>query len=365
MIFSTDYQTILNRVKNIDPVNYGKTRNFVDGAVTYLSPYISRGVISTKQVMDHVLSLGHKPSQIQKIIQELAWRDYWQQIWIEKKDGINQDLKHPQSDVRNHEISKAITDTTTGITAIDQALTKFYENGYLHNHIRMYLASLACNIGKSHWRTPARWMYYYLLDADWASNALSWQWVCGANANKKYYANQENINKYCYTHQKNTFIDVAYHEIPHLAIPDKLSETFLPDLNTPLPEKNAIQINPYQPLLIYNYYNLDPVWRISLKANRVLLLEPSVFQKYPISQNSVDFMMNLAKNLKDIQVYVGEFDDLITEVNTTMPVYFKEHPLNHHYKGIEDPRDWMFSVRGYYPSFFSFWKKCEEEWRTM
>ena len=51
-------------------------------------------------------------------------------------------------------------------------------------------------------------MYYHLLDGDWASNALSWQWVAGSNANKKYYANQDNINKYFNSSQKQTFLDV-------------------------------------------------------------------------------------------------------------------------------------------------------------
>jgi deoxyribodipyrimidine photo-lyase len=84
------------------------------------------------------------------------------------------------------------------------------QTGYMHNHLRMYVAAIACNIGHSHWHLPARWMYYHLLDADWASNALSWQWVAGSFSSKKYYANQENINKYCHTQQRNTFLDVSY-----------------------------------------------------------------------------------------------------------------------------------------------------------
>jgi deoxyribodipyrimidine photo-lyase len=69
----------------------------------------------------------------------------------------------------------------------------------------MYIASLACNVAQSQWRIPAKWMYYHLLDADWASNALSWQWVAGTNSNKKYFANQNNINKYCFTKANEYF----------------------------------------------------------------------------------------------------------------------------------------------------------------
>lgn len=66
---------------NVNPVQYAKTRNFIDGAVTYLSPYISRGVISVKQVMETVFQKGYKSYQIEKFLQELAWREYFQRVW--------------------------------------------------------------------------------------------------------------------------------------------------------------------------------------------------------------------------------------------------------------------------------------------
>ncbi len=64
--FPTDYKTILEKTDQIDPLKYGKTRNYVDGAVTYLSPYISRGVISTRQVLESVLEEG-EATTIEKI----------------------------------------------------------------------------------------------------------------------------------------------------------------------------------------------------------------------------------------------------------------------------------------------------------
>ncbi|MEM0941892.1 MAG: FAD-binding domain-containing protein [Bacteroidota bacterium] len=358
-MFSTNYQDILKQIDTIDPIAYGRTRNFIDGAVTKLSPYISRGVISTKEVFDAVLARGFQPKQIEKFIQELAWRDYWQQIWVEKEDEINQDLRREQPHVHHCKMPKSIIDATTGIQAIDQAIEDYYETGYLHNHIRMYIASITCNVGGSHWRVPAQWMYYHLVDGDWASNALSWQWVSGANAGKKYYANQQNINKYCYTHQKRTFMDVAYGEFEVMEIPKMLQETIIPDLKTPLTTKKEISIDPDKPTLIYNFYNLDPKWHEGENFNRVLLLEPSVFEVYPISQNSLNFMLKLSQNIIDLQVYIGEFDELTRE-HFTQEVIYKEHPLNK-YKGKEEPRDWMFDVTGYYRSFFAFWKKCQKE----
>ena len=95
--FPTSFDAILDRIAILDPVAYGPSRNYIDGAVSYLSPYISRGIISTKFVYQELLKRGFHPSPILKFIQELAWRDYWQQVWIAKGDAINQDLKNSQN----------------------------------------------------------------------------------------------------------------------------------------------------------------------------------------------------------------------------------------------------------------------------
>ena len=360
-LYPSGYDAILDRIASIDTIAYSPSRNYIDGAVSYLSPYISRGVISTQFVYQSLLKRGVQPSAMTKFIQELAWRDYWQLIWVEKGDAINTDLKHRQTAVTSYEISSALVRAKTGIKAIDEALTIFYQTGYLHNHLRMYIASIACNIAQNHWKHPAQWMYYYLLDADWASNALSWQWVAGSNSNKKYYANQENINTFCYSDQTGTFLDVSYDDFANLPIPEVLKPTEILRFKTQLPEQGAVKIDSKLPTLIYNFYNLDPLWRSDEAVNRVLLLEPSHFEMFPVSQKTIDFVIELSKNIKDIQIIVGEFSEIKPTYLSNGVVFFKEHPLNSHYVGNEDSREWMFSVKGFYPSFFAFWKKCKKE----
>jgi deoxyribodipyrimidine photo-lyase len=362
-IFPTTYNEILQRVRSIDPVKYGSTRNYINGAMTYLSPYISRGIISTKFILEEVLKKGYKANQIEKFIQELAWRDYWQQVWINKKNLINNDLKHTQKSVSNHSISKVIVEAKTGIIAIDNAVNELYKTGYMHNHLRMYIASLSCNIAQCHWKFPAQWMYYHLLDADWGSNSLNWQWVAGTNSNKKYFANQNNINRFCFTDQKETFLDVPYEDFSAFEIPEVLKKFDSISLKTPLPKQIHLEIDSALPSCIYNFYNLDPLWKKNDSVNRILLLEPSHFESYPISQKTIDFIIKLSKdNINNIQIYVGEFNALVSE-HKLKSIFFKEHPLNTHYKGTEDARDWMFEVNGYSPSFFSYWKKCEKQLR--
>lgn len=359
MIFDTAYDKIIEKLIAVQPIKYAADRNYIDGSVTRLSPYISRGVISTKEVLQSVLDAGYEAYQIEKFIQELAWRDYWQQIWIEKGVSINEDLKNPQASALHSGIPQNIVLNQTGIEAIDKGIADLYQTGYMHNHMRMYVASMACNIAHCHWKNPAQWMYYHLLDADWGSNALSWQWVCAANSNKLYFANQENINKYCHTNQRDTFLDISYEQFDAMKIPEELNDISQLNLNTPLPQTEVPHINTEWPTLLYNFYNLDPKWHTEIEANRVLLLEPSVFQEYPVSQKSIDFCIALAKeNIPEIKVWVAEFSEL--KALGQGAIYFKEHPLNN-YIGIEDSRDWMTSVKGEYPSFFAFWKKCKKE----
>ena len=366
IIFPTDYESIIERMNQIDPIQYSKSRNFINGAVTYLSPYISRGIISVKQVMDIVLQKGFKTYQIEKLLQELAWREYYQRVWQHSNEDIWKDIKQPQPEVLHYQMVKAIELAATGIDVIDEQIQKLYNSGYMHNHIRMYTASIVCNMAKAHWLEPSKWMYYHLLDGDIASNNCSWQWVSAAFASKKYYFNQENVNKYSFSKQQNTFINKCYESIIAMSIPDILKETSNLLLQTKLPDTATPLIDINKPTLIYNTYNLDVLWRKEEDVNRVFLLEPSHFEKYPVSNKVIQFAIDLSKNIEGIQLYTGEITDIIHLYKNSMLnekdfIISKEHPAFTYYPCIKDSREWMFpEVSGYFNSFFSFWKKCEK-----
>jgi len=364
--FPTDYRSILKRIDEINPKQYGRTRNFVSGAVSYLSPYISRGVISVKQIQESILRKVYDPATIEKFLQELAWREYFQRVWQAKGDALLRDMKQPQSNVLHSEMIDSIEQANTGITAIDGLITDFYKTGYLHNHVRMYVASMACNIGGAHWSTPSQWMYYHLLDGDVASNACSWQWVAGAFSSKKYYCNQENINRYTHSSQHHTFLDRPVESLATISVPDQLRNISKPLLTIELPTAKTLNLDITKPTLIYNSYNLDPLWRKEEDVNRVLLLEPSHFQKFPVGKKVLDFVLRLSDNISEIQPMVGEVAELKgmyqgSELGDAALIS-KEHPAFTHYPGTKDSREWIYpTVTGYYPSFFSFWKKCEKQ----
>ena len=109
--------------------------------------------------------------------------------------------------------------------------------------------------------------------------------------------------------------------------------------------------------LIYNYYNLDPLWRVEQKANRILLVEPEVFEQYPVSEKVMEFFLKLSHNIPDLMYFVGSFEEL--EKLTRRKIYYRQHPLNN-YRGIEDKRESLSDVEGNFSSFFKFWKLCKK-----
>jgi deoxyribodipyrimidine photo-lyase len=319
--------------------------------------------------MDIVLKNGFSLFQSEKLIQELAWREYYQRVWQVKKEQIWDDLKQAQPDVSHHEILASLLNSSTGIQVIDEQISQLYAKGYIHNHIRMYLASITCNIGKAHWKIPAKWLYYHLLDGDIASNNCSWQWVAGSFSSKKYYCNQENINKYTNSNQTGTFLDNSYEQIVSMQVPDSLKATATLEIHTNLPDTKRPTLDLSKPTLIYNSYNLDPIWRANENVNRVLLLEPSHFATNPVSTNVLNFILELSKNISEIQIFVGEITEISalyseTGMDINKVIISKEHSAFDYYPGIKDQRDWMFSsVSGNYPSFFKFWQKCQQSIR--
>jgi deoxyribodipyrimidine photo-lyase len=358
MTFPVAYDLILERIGSIDPVEYARSRNFLSGAVTGLSPYISRGVISTRQVLESLVSRNYKLYDCEILVKELAWRDFFQRVLQERPDLIVSDIKNPQYALRSDELPAAIVNASTGIEAIDRGIDDFYETGYMHNHMRMYVASITCNMAACSWKNAGRWMYYHLLDADPASNFCSWQWVCASFSSKRYLANQENINRFCNTQQQKSFLDISYEELETMEVPGILKETLLPQMKTPLPKTGKPLIDPSRPLLIYNFFSLDPRWHTGEDCNRVLLLEPSLFEKLPVSDKVIDFIMGLAGGIKDLQIFTGEFHELANGVDREM-IFYREHPFNRHYSGNSEERHWMFpEVKGYFPSFSAYWKKC-------
>jgi len=188
----------LKRLALILPAQYGKTRNYLDGEVTHLSPYIRHGCLSLLEVIHHAKSIP--ASNRDKLLFEFAWRDYWRQVWYFVGDRIHSEMEPPKVKLERKALDSDIIDAKTGLMCMDHFVSELKGTGYLHNHARMWLASYMIYWRGIDWRLAAHWMHDLLLDGDQASNTLSWQWVASTFGSKPYFFNQENLSKY--THNR-------------------------------------------------------------------------------------------------------------------------------------------------------------------
>ncbi len=210
----------LAHIARVRPAAYARTRNHLDGAVTGLSPYITHGIVTLREVLAGVLQ--REPLDVQhKLVFELGWREFFRHVWSHRGDEILQSLHAgPRPDAAYDPVLPAdIREARTGVAVIDEAVRTLYATGTLHNHARMWLASYVVHLRHVHWRAGADWLLAHLLDGDLASNHLSWQWVAGTGSNKPYLFNADNVARYApaHWHSAGSVIDQSYEALDQVA----------------------------------------------------------------------------------------------------------------------------------------------------
>ena len=352
------YKDANERLLAINPIKYQATRNYIGGS-TRLSVYITRGVLTLPQIKDYLLK-NYSKTESYKLINELAWREYMQREWQIRGNAIFEDIKRKQELVESSNLPLNIINAQTGIEALDNGIKQLYETGYIDNHMRMWLAGLICNIAHTKWQQPAAWMYYQLLDGDPASNFLSWQWVAGTFSSKRYLPSQENINKYTKTNQNNTFLDLNYEELAVIDTPLILKERMSENLNWVAPKSSDLIIDKSKPTVLYHSFWLNKDWRNEISANRILVLELSWFEKFPVSQKVTDSILEIAGEIAGLQIYVGNIDELLPHLGKE--IYYMSHPSVPHWNGKADQMPLLFpevQLKSY-DSFSAFWKQCQK-----
>ncbi|MEO0544276.1 MAG: FAD-binding domain-containing protein [Pseudomonadota bacterium] len=201
----------LERLKTFIPsvgAKYRNERNFDYGPndrsnVSALSPWIRHRLITEEEVCATVLD-QYALSSTEKFIQEVMWRTYWKG-WLELRpsafDIYQADLETALDVAEaNGAIRRdyhAAIEGNTGIDCFDGWAKELVETGYLHNHARMWFASIWIFTLQLNWALGADFFYRHLLDGDAASNTLSWRWVAGLQTlGKNYIARASNIRKF-------------------------------------------------------------------------------------------------------------------------------------------------------------------------
>lgn len=181
---------------------YSTARNYADGQTTSrLSPYLRRRLVLEEEVLGFARTVG-TVERIEKFVQEVVWRTYWKG-WLEARPAVwhaylarlrSLDDTLPQAD-RNR-LAGAIAGTTD-LPYFNAWCGELTSTGYLHNHERMWFASVWVFTLKLPWELGARFFLDHLLDGDPASNTLSWRWVAGLQTPGKHYlARADNIARF-------------------------------------------------------------------------------------------------------------------------------------------------------------------------
>ena len=204
---------------------YSKLRNFDFGPdkrtnISCLSPYITHGILTEQEVMK--LSLKkHSFVKIEKFIQEVLWRVYWKG-WLELRPNVWTDYiielnKLKQEFKDNKDYLNAI-EGKTNIECFNTWVNELKNHNYLHNHARMWFASIWIFTLGLPWQLGAEFFMKYLFDGDSASNTLGWRWVAGIQTKGKNYAASEwNIKKFT----NNRFGNIKLNENPVPITDDK------------------------------------------------------------------------------------------------------------------------------------------------
>lgn len=171
--------------------------------VSGLSPYLRHRIITESTVLRSVLRL-HSPSAAEKFIQEVYWRTYWKgwleqrpSVWTAYRAGLNGALDKLQTQSGLRSAWEDACLGRTGIACFDHWAEDLAQTGYLHNHARMWFASIWIFTLRLPWELGADFFMRHLLDGDPASNTLGWRWVAGLQTiGKTYLARADNIAKY-------------------------------------------------------------------------------------------------------------------------------------------------------------------------
>ena len=302
---------------------YSKLRNFDFGPekrsnVSCLSPYISHGIVNEQEIIKK--SLGKFSfSKNEKFIQEVLWRTYWKG-WLELRPNVWSDylteLTKIKKDLKNNQNYKNAIEGKTKIDCFNQWVIELKENNYLHNHTRMWFASIWIFTLELPWQLGAEFFMQHLYDGDAASNTLGWRWVAGVQTQGKHYlASEWNIKKFT----TNRFNNIKLNEKAPPKVSEKTYSIIKQDFSNPqnIEDKSLLIFDNNLSFEITDFqnYKFKKIYLISNENNnRSIKLSEKVVkfkslliedQEQRLKAKSIDYEVISINETKDIQNCYG------------------------------------------------------------
>ena len=360
-----------SRAKALDKLNnfvennlseYSKLRNFDYGPdnrsnISCLSPYITHGIINEKEVIKKSLN-KFSFAKNEKFIQEVLWRTYWKG-WLELRPSVWTDflieLKKIKEDFQNNQTYKNAIEGKTNVECFNYWVNELKENNYLHNHTRMWFASIWIFTLNLPWQLGAEFFMQHLYDGDAASNTLGWRWVAGVQTQGKHYlASEWNIKKFT----NNRFSNIKLNENAPPKISEKKYSILKQDFINPenIDQNNLIifennlcfetsdfQNNKFKKFYIISNKNENRCIKLSEK---VLKFKSSLIQdqEQRFKNQSIDCEVIDISEIKKIEKAVGLYPTVGENLDYLNSNTFK---INFLYREL-DQNSWQYCNKGFF-----------------
>ncbi len=326
MIFEASRAKALNQLNNFVENNlgeYSKLRNFDFGPekrsnISCLSPYITHGIINEQEVIQKALS-KFSFSKNEKFIQEVLWRTYWKG-WLELRPNVWADylieLNQIKNEFKDNKDYIAAIEGKTKVDCFNEWVKELKENNYLHNHTRMWFASIWIFTLELPWQLGAEFFMQHLYDGDAASNTLGWRWVAGIQTQGKHYlASEWNIKKFT----NNRFQNIKLNENAPPKVSEKSYQIIKQVFNNPQEIENKklliFENNLSFEITDFKENNFKKIYLVSNKnENRAIKLSEKLVkfkshliedQEQRLKNQSIDCQIIDISELKNIENYYG------------------------------------------------------------
>ena len=345
---------------NNDIINYSSKRNYDFGPiertnVSCLSPYISHRLINEYEISKKVLS-KHSYQKVEKYIQEIYWRIYWKG-WLELRPKVWTDFTEDVNIIKETENYHLAINGQTKIECFNDWVNEIKEYNYLHNHVRLWFASIWIFTLGLPWQKGAEFFMSHLLDGDAATNTLSWRWVAGLQTKGKHYLAQSwNISKFLNKKYQNIelrenalpLIDNREYKISPIEIQKSKSKNdylivFENDLDI-----EKLKIKDYKKIYLILLDNNLRTIKLDLK---VLNYKKNIM-KNKLNETDNNFELVNEKKIEELLNSLKNFDVIYPSIGENMSflkrmVKEKKLILNFITRD-EDTFCWNFSNKGYF-----------------
>ena len=365
MLFEASREKAIEKLNHFIENNltdYSKLRNFDLGPegrsnVSCLSPYITHGIISEKEIIKKSLD-KFSFAKNEKFIQEVLWRTYWKG-WLELRPNVWDDylieLKKIREDFKDNKEYLNAIEGKTNIECFNYWVNELKENNYLHNHTRMWFASIWIFTLELPWQLGAEFFMKHLYDGDAASNTLGWRWVAGIQTQGKHYlASEWNIKKFT----NNRFQNIKLNENAAPKVSEKSYSIIKQNFSNPqdIEGKNLVSFDNNLSFEITDFKenNFKKIYIISVKnENRsIKLSEKSVKfksllindQQQRLKDNSIESEVIDISEIKNVENCCGLYPTVGENLDY---LNLNNIKLNFLYRNL-DQFSWQYCNKGFF-----------------